>query len=427
LSARSSPASKVRSLKNLRAAWRKVSESGHASQSSEIRKAIAEYGIDLENNLGRLQRTLAKNTFKFSLAKGVLKKRPGKVPRPIVIAPVEDRIVQRGILEVLTVDPAVSRYIQVPTSFGGLQKRGVWEAISAACYAVQEGFEFYIRSDISNFFQGIPREGVLTTIGNLVCDADFDRLMKSATDCELANIVELQAHSELFPSHEIGVAQGCCLSPLLGNVLLAEFDSKMNGRGIRCFRYIDDFILFGPSESATRKAFKSAQALLGKLKLKAYDPVSDPGKAQMGVPFRGFEFLGCQITNGRVSPNEKALGRLMDGVRKRLRESQDSWKTLKQADYHQSLIEGLWVLSKFLQAWGNHYSFCNNLQLWDRLDRQVDELIGKHLSLYGKARARLAGEDERILRRRLLGVRSLMDCNQEPIYPLKRMARSKRL
>src|ERR1700681_1586286 len=64
-------------------------------------------------------------------------------------------------------------------------------------------------------------------------------------------------------------------------------------------------------------------------------------------------------------------------------------------------------ISKFLQAWGNQYSFCNNRKLWDRLDRQVDDLIGRHLSLYRKARARLEEDDGRVLRRRLLGVRSL--------------------
>ena len=60
---------------------------------------------------------------------------------------------------------------------------------------------------------------------------------------------ELQGYVHDFQSGDIGVAQGNSLSPLLGNLLLKDFDSAMNSLpNIRCIRFIDDFIILGPNK-----------------------------------------------------------------------------------------------------------------------------------------------------------------------------------
>jgi RNA-directed DNA polymerase len=384
---------------------------------------VSLFAANVEGNLDRLYRRLQTGNYQFSPAIGVLKARPGKNPRPIVLRSVEDRVVQRSILEVLTNHPAVESFVNTPTSFGGLRKKGVREAVSAACHLVQDGARFYIRSDIGDFFRAIPRGRVLALVAEFIQDNEFLALLEAATDCEISNLEVLAQNANLFPTHEVGVAQGCCLSPLLGNVLLADFDAKMNDRGVRCLRYIDDFILLGASEGRVKKAFESAKRFLAGLNLSVYDPEEYPDKAQMGDPLQGFEFLGCSVTRGCVSPNSKALKRLMDGVKERLSGARQGWNLNGSIDYRNSLIESLWELSKFLQAWGNQYSFCNNGHLWESLDRKIDDLVGDHIGKYSKVRKNLKAEDVRVSHRRLLGVRSLIDCNKAPIYPLMRTAR----
>ena len=94
---------------------------------------------------------------------------------------------------------------------------------------------------------------------------NFLELFERATQTTLANLAHLGEDAGLFPVADKGVAQGSPLSPLIGNILLREFDANMNGRGIVCVRYVDDFVMLGPSPSILMKAFARAQAELGRL------------------------------------------------------------------------------------------------------------------------------------------------------------------
>ena len=75
-------------------------------------------------------------------------------------------------------------------------------------------------------------------------------LFRQAIHVELSNLAALREHADRFPTEDIGVAQGSALSPLLGNIILADFDQRMNDGECRCLRYIDDFIVLGPSSAA---------------------------------------------------------------------------------------------------------------------------------------------------------------------------------
>ncbi|HXU29238.1 MAG TPA: reverse transcriptase domain-containing protein, partial [Thermoanaerobaculia bacterium] len=249
-------------------------------------------------------------------------------------------------------------------------------------------------------------------------DRSFCALLQAATDCELENLAQLGQQVDLFPTHEMGIAQGCCLSPLLGNVLLAGFDAQMNGRGIKCLRYIDDFLLLGESEHRVMRAFESAQRILAAFNMSAYDPRNEREKAQKGETLNGFEFLGCVITRGRVSPNEKSQSRLKDRVRTSLDEARSKWSNPKERDYRYSLVESLFSISKVIQAWGSQYQFANNRKLWEKLDKEIDNLIRKHIQSYGSVRSRLVQQKDSLALRRTLGVFSLLDCKSESIFPL---------
>lgn len=108
-------------------------------------------------------------------------------------------------------------------------------------------------------------------------------LFERATETSLVNLTRLGDDTALFPLGAEGVAQGSPLSPLIGNILLRKFDAKMNGRGIVCVRYIDDFVLLGPNPSALNKAFANAQAELSRFGMTAYDPATNTEKASLGT------------------------------------------------------------------------------------------------------------------------------------------------
>ena len=257
--------SKVKSLKRLHEAWRKVYQNGIQSKSEETRKSVKEFSLNSENNLNKIYRKLLNQKWEFDPSDGIPIRRTAQKPRPIVISSIPNRIVQRSILDTLQEEPNIKPYYKVETSFGGIKKRGVRNAIEAAYNAVLSGAEYYIRSDIMEFFVKIPRDYVLQRISDLIKDNLFNDLLKEATKTELKNLDSIKEFSDLFPLYEIGVAQGCCLSPIIGNILLYEFDNEMNKGEIKCLRYIDDFLILGPDASKVHAAFKKAKNLINKL------------------------------------------------------------------------------------------------------------------------------------------------------------------
>jgi hypothetical protein len=201
----------------------------------------------------------------------------------LVLAPIENRIVRRAILEVLQGygddgAPARSKWSGIPsivqimetrTSVGGIRERGVPHGLALIDQAIREGHHWFIRSDIQNFFTCIPLSDVNNFVRKSVSDQQFADLFESALATTLMNRLELEErqHFLLFPDSETGVAQGSALSALAGNIALRHFDQQMNGREIVCVRYIDDFILLGKSQVKVRAAFASAQKLLARMEM----------------------------------------------------------------------------------------------------------------------------------------------------------------
>ena len=72
-------------------------------------------------------------------------------------SPIQTRVVQRAILEVLQSAPALEPYYKNPTSFGGIKGKGlgVPGAVKTVNEAVEAGAKYYIRSDIDSFFTKI--------------------------------------------------------------------------------------------------------------------------------------------------------------------------------------------------------------------------------------------------------------------------------
>ena len=305
---------------------------------------------------------------------------------------------------------------RVDTSFGGIKERGVRDALHAAYEAVRGDARFYVRSDIEGFFTKIPKSQVLERIEPVVADADFMQLLADAIDVELSNLDALGENAELFPLYELGVAQGCCLSPLMGNVLLGDFDRQMNGRGILCLRYIDDFLILGPTESKVRAAFRSAQRLLAQHGLRAYDPDEDSGKAEAGMVRKEFEFLGCAVRPGMITPNKKSRRRLLANVGNVLDDSVASMNDPEKLVANgRTLIDSLGEVSNIVHGWGNQYSYCNDGLVLRQLDEQIDSMISSYLSSYSKARRRLDPLRHPEDARRLLGVHLLADSKSAPI------------
>lgn len=126
----------------------------------------------------------------------------------------------------------------------------------------------------------------------------------------MANMAQLREHAHAFPIEDIGVAQGNSLSPLLGNLILYDFDLELNKRpDVRCIRYIDDFVILAPNREIAENAFAKAKYMLEKLGMSA-----SPDKTKRATIEEGFEFLGIDLSNGFIRPCRKARERVLASI-----------------------------------------------------------------------------------------------------------------
>ncbi len=390
-----------------------IYENARSSQSSETRRDVAKFAETSDASLNRIQRQLNLNSFVFEPATGVPIRKKGKnSKRPLVVAPIESRIVQRAIHDVLLSIPEIQRYAENPYSFGGVKKNrgraGVPGAIEAVVQAIEAGARFVIQSDISSFFTKIPKPAVTQIVTNVAQDSEFVTLFKHAITVELENLADLAADADLFPLYEIGVAQGCSLSPLLGNMLLSDFDQQMNSRRCTCLRYVDDFIILAPNNIEAEREFS-----LGASLLKLHGLQISGEKTFKGRVLNGFEFLGIEINNGVISPSRASRKRLLNKVNKALQSSiagfyehEKSGRLSPQLSLTRTLTE----VSGIVQGWGKQYYFCNDKNLLRQLDSKLDSMFGHYLGTYAKV-SKPTGQ---IQRRQLLGIPLLEQLASKP-------------
>jgi len=397
----------IRKKSSLRIAWAKIYENGKQSESKETLKLVNEFKQNEEDNLRQLTKKLRKKNFDFGTARGVaVRKKNGKL-RPIVSASIEARVVQRAILDELSRRKEIKNYFSIPTSFGAIPGKGVPEAIKAAVLAIQSGAKYYIKSDISDFFINIPRSLVVKKIAGFWNDSDFSQLLEKTTNIEIENLTTLERkHGAEFRNKFIfdqtGTPQGCCLSPLIGNALLFEFDNQMNTPDITCLRYLDDFILLGPTYRDVQRAYKKALRLLGEHKLETHPEKTDKGTVG------AFEFLGVEFKDKLIRPSSASRKRLILSIREIL-------STVLTVDNKnektQNIVDALYYISNRIRGWGNQYKFCNDTALVGSIDAEIAQLI---IPFFIKFSKNLVTKDQDA-QRNLIGIWSLKNCKSDPI------------
>lgn len=427
---------RLRTRPVLHKAWAKVKASGLSSESENTKREIERFDANWLNNLEQVRHRLQKCEFAFTGEKGVTppKGKGRSAVRPLVVAPVASRVVRRAILEVLQgygeeTDnprhrwagvPAVRAIMSTATSVGGIRQRGVPHGLALIDHSVRQGNHWFIRSDIRNFFTQIPKSDVINFIGNAVKDARFIDLFDRALATNLENQEELEERNvfRLFPDPEIGVAQGSALSALAGNIALREFDAKMNDRGIDCVRYIDDFIVLGPSEAKVSAAYRSARRMLNAMQMDVYD-VNDvqarrDDKVDNGNIYDGTNVLGYRVSGMSLQPSAEAhknflkkLDKVVDDAKRAMAVAPSGDPSSYKARYHQSMVQ----LHKIVWGWSQSFRHTTAKHVFEQIDIEID----KRIKTIQETACGLIPADDRKARRRVSGIHLLADTVGYPL------------
>ena len=382
----------------LRAAWGHIRQNGIVSPSVETRSQIAHFDQDADANIRRLQGKLRRGEFEFDPQQGVLKnKASGKGKRGIVMASVQNRIVERALLDCLQAKSTyVQQVLEIPTSVGGVPHRSVPHGLRLIDDALKDGKLYFARTDIRGFFDNIPRHAVIAKIAEQIEDLPFLELLTRATSVVLANERALGDDRSCFPTDTNGVAQGSPLSPLFGNILLRDFDHQLNGRGIVCPRFIDDIVILGESARMVAKAFASSRNRFADLGLSCHDPYAgaDRTKSAHGHASAGFDFLGYRIEPGLRQPSARARQKLLSAVDEQFRIGRRAIdECLRQRSslaHRLRAPQTIDMVDRIVKGWGNAFSYGNSKATLADLDRRIDEKKSAFRALINRvARPRL--------------------------------------
>jgi group II intron reverse transcriptase/maturase len=212
-----------------------------------------DYEADLEGNLQDLHRRVHRGTYRAQPVRRRFIPKPGTdKQRPLGIAALEDKIVQRAIVAVLN---AIYEEDFLGFSYGFRPARGQHDALDALSVAICETkVNWILDADIRSFFDGLSQQWLIRFLEHRIGDERVIRLVRKWLE---AGVLE---DGELSVS-ETGTPQGAVASPLLANVYLhyvfdlwAQQWRRREGNGhMIVVRYADDIVAGFEHEADARR------------------------------------------------------------------------------------------------------------------------------------------------------------------------------
>ncbi len=228
-----------------------------------------EYGRNLENNLEDLSKRLRQGSYRAKAVKRVFIPKVDGRQRPIGIPVLEDKIVQKSMVEVLN---AVYEVDFLGFSYGFRPGRSQHNALNAAVEAIEgKKVNWVLDVDISGFFDAIDHEWLIKFVEHRVKDKRIIRQIKKWLN---AGVMEV----DQWCKTEEGTPQGGSISPLLANIYLHYvFDLWANNWRKRkatgdvvMIRYADDIVLGFQYQHELKLFLKRLEERLRKFNLKLH-------------------------------------------------------------------------------------------------------------------------------------------------------------
>jgi len=299
--------------------------------------------------------------------------------RPLAVAALEDKIVQRAAAAVLN---AIYEEDFLGFSYGFRPGRGAHDAMDALVVGIESRkVNFILDADIRSFFDTVSKEWLIRFLEQRIGDRRMIRLVQKWLKAGVLEEGEVKVS-------ERGTAQGSVISPLLANIyLLHVFDLWANDwrqheatGDMIIVRYADDFIVGFQHESDARRFLDTLRKRLGEYALSLH-----PEKTQLiefgrfaaenrrrrglGKP-ETFNFLGFTFICGKSRRGKFLIKRKTR--RDRMRAKLKAVKEQLQRRMHQPIPEiGKW-LRQVVKGYFNYHAVPTNSRV---LVAFLDEVI----------------------------------------------------
>jgi RNA-directed DNA polymerase len=210
------------------------------------------YEADLDRNLTDLHERVHRGAYRALPSRRVYIPKPDGRQRPLAIAALEDKIVQRATVAVLN---AIYEEDFLGFSYGFRPGRGTHDALDALVVGIESTkVNWILDADIRSFFDEISQQWLVRFLEHRIGDRRIIRLIQKWLK---AGILE----DGIVTVSDRGAGQGAVISPLLANVYLhyvldlwAERWRRREATGdMIIVRYADDFIVGFQHEADARR------------------------------------------------------------------------------------------------------------------------------------------------------------------------------
>ena len=247
---------------------------------------------NLERNLEDLHARIHRGAYRALPSRRVYIPKPDGRQRPLAVAALEDKIVQRATAAVLN---AIYEEDFLGFSYGFRPGRGTHDALDALVVGIgSKKVNWILDADIRSFFDEISQEWLIRFLEHRIGDRRIIRLIQKWLK---AGILE----DGIVRVSDKGTGQGSVISPLLANIYLhyvldlwAERWRRREATGdMIIVRYADDFIVGFQHEADARRFLDEMRTRLQEFALTLH-----PEKTRL-IEFGRFAAARPQATRAR--------------------------------------------------------------------------------------------------------------------------------
>jgi len=303
-----------------------------------------EYGAQLEDNLRGLHARLRKGAYRARPSRRVYIPKADGRQRPLGVASLEDKVVQRAVVAVLN---AIYEVDFLGFSYGFRPGRSQHDALDALATGIlRRKVNWVLDADIRGFFDAIDHGWLLQFVEHRIADRRLLRLIRKWL---AAGVME----DGKWAQSQEGTPQGAVISPLLANLYLhytldlwvQQWRSRPGRGEIIITRYADDFIVGFEHRADAEQFLHDLRERLRKFSLELHPEKTrliEFGRCAakrrqtrgLGKP-ETFNFLGFTHICAKTKAGKFLLKRRT--MQKRMREKLRTVKAELQRRRHQSI------------------------------------------------------------------------------------------
>ena len=268
----------------------------------------SDYEADLERHLGDLYDRVQRGAYRALPSRRVYIPKPDGRQRPLAVAALEDKIVQRAVAELLN---AIYEEDFLGISYGFRPGRGTHDALDALCVGIHsKKVSWILDADIRSFFDTVSQEWLIRFVEHRIGDRRIIRLIRKWLK---AGVLE----DGIVAVSDKGTGQGAVISPLLANIYLhyaldlwAERWRRREATGdMIIVRYADDLVVGFEHESDARRFWDTMRERLQEFSLSLHPDktrliefgrhaAANRKRRGLGKP-ETFNFLGFTVFCGK--------------------------------------------------------------------------------------------------------------------------------